>query len=39
MNLPENPNADIMRLVLAVGFCMGALFGVFVTGMIVVIHR
>lgn len=34
-----NPNADIMRLVLVAGFCMGVIFGVFITGIIVTIHR
>lgn len=37
--MDQETNAEVMRLLLLVGFVLGVICGVFFTGLIVVIHR
>lgn len=39
MRYEQRATAEIMRLVLVTGFCLGTIFGVFLTGFLVVIRR
>lgn len=39
MRYDHESTAEIMRLLLVAGFCLGVIFGVFCTGLLVVIHR